>query len=194
MTLPSAPNPTTDEVAKTALAEVQFLCEQRLGIVRSPDFREEVLGIYDQRLAASLDALLVRGPQIVPWLVSMLATAAAPGDICGVAVALLESRDPQAADGLLAALEAAQEEPKQRGLLMALRRGQIDLLVQPLQKWFASGSPRLAALAAEILAFHQRLEQTPARLNALCSDADPQVRRTAWRAAALAPGKAAETR
>jgi len=189
---PLALDPASDEVAKSALAEVQFLCEQRYSIVRSPDFTEEVLGSYDQRLSACLDALLLRGPQIVPWLVTMLSTAEAPGDICGIVVALLESRDSQAAEGLLVALEAAQEEPKRRGLLMALRRGPVELLLPTLQKWFAAGNPRQAVAAAEILAFHRRLAQNPERLTALCSDADPLVRRAAWRAAALAPGKTVE--
>lgn len=191
MTLPIALDPATDEVAKAALAEVQFLAEQRLGIVRSPDFSEEILGTYDQRLAASLDALLLRGPQIVPWLLSSLATADMPGDICGIAVALLEARDPQAAEELLQSLAAAEEGPKRQGFFMALRRGPIDLLVQALQKWFATGTPRQAVTAAEILASHDRLEESPARLSALCIDSDPQIRQAAWRAVALLAGKPA---
>lgn len=194
MTLPLDLDPTTDEVAQAALAEVQFLAEQRLGIVRSPDFSEDVLQTYDHRLAASLDALLARGPQIAPWLLAILPTAETPGDICGIAVALLESRDPQAAEGLLKALAAAEEGPQRRGLLMALRRGPIDLLVQALQKHLASESPRQAVSAAEILAPHQPLEQSSARLNALCIDGDPQIRQAAWRALALVSGKPAEAR
>jgi hypothetical protein len=194
MTLPPGLDPTTDQVAATALADVQFFCEQRFGIVRSPDFTEAVLGAYDQRLAASLDALLTRGPQIVPWLLSILTTAETPGDICGIGVALLESRDPQAAEGLLAALETADEEPKQRGLLAALRRGPINTLVPKLQKWVAAGNPKQAAHAAVVLAFHRRLEPGLARLTSLCSDADPLVRRAAWRATALLPARGAESR
>ena len=194
MTLPPGLDPTTDQVAATALADVQFFCEQRFGIVRSPDFTQEVLGAYDQRLVASLDALLVRGPQIVPWLLSILTTADMPGDVCGIAVALLESRDPQGAEGLLQALAAAVEGPKRRGLFMALRRGPIDLLVQALQKWFATGSPHQAVTAAEILAAHDRLEHSPARLNKFCIDGEPQIRQAAWRAVALGSGKLAEAR
>jgi hypothetical protein len=193
MTLPPALDPLTDEVAQAALAEVQFLAEQRLGIVRSPGFTADVLATYDQRLEASLDALLVRGPQIVPWLVSILTTAETPGDICGIAVALLEARDPQAAEGLLQLLAAAEEGPKRRGLLMALRRGPIELLVPALQKWLASESPRQVIAAAEVLGSHGRLEQPQARLNACCIDGDPQIRQAAWRAVALLPGKPAET-
>ena len=194
MTLPTALDPLTDEVAQSALAEVQFFCEQRLSLVRSPDFTEDILRTYDHRLAASLDALLVRGPQIVPWLLSILQAAETPGDICGIAVALLESRDPQAAEGLLQALTAAEEEPKRRGLFMALRRGPIDLLVPTLKKHFASESPRQAVAAAEILAAHDLLEPPAARLSAFCIDGDPQIRQAAWRALALASGKPAEAR
>jgi len=182
----TAADPQLDEVGRAALAEVQFLCEQRLGIVRSPDFTEEVLGMYDQRLAAHLDALLTRGPYVIDCLVTMLSAAAEPGEVCGIAVALLESRDPRGSQGFLAALEKAEEEPKLRGLHMALRRGPIDSLVEPLQKWFGSGTVRQAANAAEILAFHRRLDQKLDRLEELCSDTDSLIRRAAWRAMALA--------
>jgi hypothetical protein len=182
----SADDPQLDEVGRAALAEVQFLCEQRLSIVRSPDFTEEVLGMYDERLAAHLDALLARGPHVLDCLVTMLSAAAEAGEVCGVAVALLESREPRAIQGLLAALEVAEEEPKLRGLNMALRRGPIDSLVATLQQWLASGSPRQAAAAAEVMAYHSRLDQNSGRLQELCSDTDPLVRRAASRAVALA--------
>jgi len=194
MTLPTALDPLTDEVAKSALAEVQFLAEQRLALVRSPDFQEDILETYDLRLAASLDALLARGPQIAPWLLAILPTVDTPGDVCGIAVAILESRDPAAADELLQNLAAAEEGPKRRGLFMALRRGPIDVLIPTLQRWFATGSPRQAATAAEILALHDCLEHSPARLNKFCIDGDPQIRQAAWRALALASGKPAEAR
>ena len=112
----------------------------------------------------------------------------------GIAVALLESRDPQAAEGLLQALASAEEGPQRRGLFMALRRGPIDLLVPTLQKYLASESPRRAVAAAEILAAHDLLQLPAARLKAFCIDGDPQVRQSAWRALALASGKPAEAR
>jgi hypothetical protein len=181
----SADDPQLDEVGRAALAEVQFLCEQRLSIVRSPDFAEEVLGMYDERLVAHLDALLARGPHVIDSLVAMLSAAAEAGEACGIAVALLESCEPRAIQGLLTALEAAEEGPKLRGLRMALRRGPIDSLVAVLQQWLASGPARQAAAAAEVLAYHRRLDQSSGRMQELCSDTDPLVRGAAWRAVAL---------
>jgi len=184
-------DPAADEVALAALAEVQFFCEQRHSLVRSPDFTADVLARYDQRLAASLDALLARGPQVIPWLTSLLQTAESAAEACGLAVALLESRDQAAAERLLAALDTAEEGPKQRALLSALRRGPIDIVLQPLQKWLTSGTPQQAVLAAEVLAAHRRLTSTE-RLTPLCTDTEAPIRRAAWRAMALAADMGAE--
>lgn len=181
-------DPQADEVGKAALAELQFLCEQRLGIVRSPDYTVEVLAGFEQRIAAVLDALLSRGPQMIPWLTESLSATASPAEVCGIVVALLESRDLDAAKAILAALDTTADEPKLRGMHMALRRGPVDLLIQPLQSWFASGSPHQAAVAAEVLAFHRRVEPTAPRLKLLGAVPDPSVRRAAWRAIALGGG------
>jgi hypothetical protein len=180
--------PTTDEVAKIALAELQFLCQQRYGDVCSPDLSEDALHRVRPRLAACLDALLTRGQQTIEWLVALLPAAEGANEICGIAIALLESRSPLAVTGILKSLETTEEGPKMRGLQMALRRGPLDLLAPTLQDWFRSGNARQAAAAAEALAFHRQIGKNASRLSELAIDAEPGIRRAAWRATAFIDG------
>ena len=174
-----------DAVAATALEEAQFLCRQLWDALESPDLAERDLASFEQRLAGFVDALISRGPRTLEWLAKILPAAATAADACGIATVLLASRDPRAAQVVLAALEAA-DEPLLQGLHMALRRGPVDLVQEQLRSWFASGSARQAAAAAEALLFHRKLEANSPRLAQLLSDIDPQVRRAAWRATALA--------
>jgi hypothetical protein len=178
-------DPSADEVASTALADLQFLCEQRFAALHSPEFGEDVLTAFDHRIEAYLDVLQSRGPEIIQWLQGKLADAAEPGEVCGIALALLQSGDARALDALLMVLGTAEEEPKLRGLNMALRHRSIEPLAATLQSWLASGTPRQAAHAADLLAFHGKLTDNSERLNRLCVDPDPLVRRAAWRAVAL---------
>jgi hypothetical protein len=176
----------SDEVIKAALADIQFLCEQRLSAVRSSELTEGELRDFERRLPAYFDAILTRGPGVIDGLLALLPSLESSAEICGVVVVLLESRDPRGAAGIIAALEKAQEPPKLRGFQMALRRGPIDLLLPPLQKWLLVSDTRLAAIAAEALAYHRRISPKLPELIKLLSASDPLVRQAAWRAFALA--------
>lgn len=180
-----APDIASDEVVKVALADIQFLCEQRLSAVRSSELNELELREFERRLPAYFDAIVTRGPGVIDVLVSLLPSLESPAEICGIVVVLLESRDPRGAAGIIAALEKPQEPPKLRGFQMALRRGPIDSLLPPLQKWLIGSDPRLAAIAAEALAYHRRISPKLPELMKLLSSSDPHVRQTAWRAQAL---------
>lgn len=185
---PASPTPDilSDEVVKIALADFQFLCEQRLSAVRSSELTEGELREFERRLPAYFDAILTRAPAVIDGLLSLLPSLESPAEICGVVIVLLESRDPRAAAGILAALEKNQETLKLRGFQLALRRGPIDALLPPLQKWLLGSDPRLAALAAETLAFQRRITPKLPELTKLLTAADPLARQTAWRALALA--------
>lgn len=184
-TLSPEPAVVVDDVALTALAELQFLCEQRYGAVRSADITAAALDSFDERLSAFLDAILSRGPHVVDWLVATLANAESPYEVCGIAIALLESRSAAAAQSLLSAIEASQEEPKRMGFQMALRRGPCDMVLPTLQEWLQTGTSQQAVAAAEVLAYHQPMSKSSPRLSQLMHEADPIVRRAAWRAMAF---------
>jgi hypothetical protein len=175
----------SDEVVKTALANFQFFCEQRLTGVRSSGQTEVELRDFERRLPAYFDAIFTRGPGVIDGLLALLPSVETPAEICGIVVVLLESRDQRAADGVVAALQAVQEEPKFRGFQLALHRGPIDLLVPPLQKWLIGSDLRLVAIAAETLAYHHRISPKLPELAKLLSAAEPNLRRSAWRALAL---------
>ena len=174
-----------DHVAQAALAELQFFCEQRLCGVRSPELTEHELREFERRLPALIDSLLTRGPQIVNWLSSMLETLESPAEICGTVVVLLESREPRAIQAVISMLPAAADGPKRLGLMMALRRGPIEALVESLQKLCDSADSPAAAMAVETLAYHGRLSPDRRKyVSKLQVDADPAVRQAAWRALA----------
>jgi hypothetical protein len=178
-------DPTTDDVALATLAELAFFCEQRYGNVRSAEGTEEILLSFERRIPPLIDALLMRGPQVIDWLIQALQTATEAGSVLAAAIVLLDSRHPAGAEAVLAALEAATDEPKLRELHTAVQRGPIDLLEASLQRWLSGGTPRLAARAAEALAFHRRLPQNSQRLVQMRGDPDAAIRRAAWRATAL---------
>jgi hypothetical protein len=179
------PGAAPDVVAATALAEVQFLCGQRFNSLASDELIAADLETFDRRREAFVDALLARGPSVLEWLMKVLPDAASPGDACGIASVLLESRDPKAAQAILSALETAQG-PLAQGLQMAICRGPIDALLPTFKKWLDSSSPKQAAAAVEALALVGKLDIRSPRLEQLVTDADPRVREAAWRATALA--------
>jgi hypothetical protein len=174
-----------DAVALSALEELQFLCRRQMEGLGSPDLVRSDLARIEQRMCAYADALVVRGPEVIEWLSTILPTAETAADACGIAMALLEARQRQAAQSVLAALATAEAEPLSHGLQAALRRGPIDLVLDSLKQWFVSGSSREAAAAAEALAFHRQIDKQASRLSQLVVDEDPTVRRAAWRAMAL---------
>ena len=175
-----------DAVAVSALDELQFLCRRCMEGLRSFELVRSDLVRIEQRMDAYADALVVRGPAVIEWLSTLLPTAETAADACGIAMALLEARQQPAAQTVLAALATAEAEPILHGLQAALRRAPIDLVLPTLKEWLASGSPREAALAAETLVFHRKLDKQASRLSQLIDDEDPTVRRAAWRAMALA--------
>jgi hypothetical protein len=178
-------DPATDDVALAALAELAFFCEQRYGNVRSADWTEDILNSFEQRIPPLIDALLMRGPQIIDWLIQTLQNSNEAGNALAAAMVLLDSRHPAGAEAVVAVLETTTDEPKLRELHTAVQRGPIDLLEAPLQRWLSGGPPPLAARAAEALAFHRRLPQSSPRLAQLRGDPDASVRRAAWRATAF---------
>jgi len=111
-----------DPVAAAALDELQFLCRQKMEGLRSGDFVRSDLARIDKRMAAYADALVVRGPAVMEWLSTKLSAAESAADACGVAVALLESREPRAAQAVLPALTKSEQEPPVTGPETALPR------------------------------------------------------------------------
>lgn len=178
--------PPPDPVAAEALDNVKFLARQRATLSRSDLLTEPYLRGFDERVAANVDVLVVRGGPEVERLRSLLPAAEGEIDAYSTARVLLCTGDPQAVGTVLAALENAKEPAPRAGLMRALRHVSSEAAVGPLQKLYATAPAGLAVAAAEVLAYHRKLDSRSARLTDLLKDADPLVRQAAWRAAALA--------
>lgn len=165
--------------------ELVFLIGERQQALRSPDYTRADLRHVEGRAAAHLDGLLIGGER-ARLLVGDAMGEEDTAKVQAAASVLLQSRDPAAARAVLAALEGAEKEPQAAGLRAALCKGPVDLVLDSLRAWFDSGPPKLAVAAAEVLAFHGKLDRRAQRLTKLLGDGDPLVCRAAWRVAAIA--------
>jgi uncharacterized protein (TIGR02270 family) len=161
----------------------RFLWSQRQGALRSPDFTEGDLARVEDRMEAHLDGLLVAGEHAITLLEANLAGDDASAVLAAAFVLLAMDRDDAAAKVVEALLQAQGSQID--GLRQALCLGDITRIVPRLRELFASPSTLAAAVAAEALAFHGRLDASSLRLAALLSDEDPAVRRVAWRVVAI---------
>lgn len=172
------------DILEEHFEELEFLWTQRRDALHSADFTPRDLAELDQRIEAHVAGLLVGGEATVAVARELL-TADDPMMVFAAAYTLLRFHTEEAAQPLLAALSPA-EPPQREGLREALCHGPIGMVEGPLRRALDDGPPAVAAVAAEALAFHRRLDRAPARLKALREDPDPAVRRAAWRVAAMA--------
>lgn len=222
MTKPGYP-PCLLDVVEEHFEELDFLWEQREGVVFAPDWTVEDLAELEERAEAHLDGLRLAERHAVDLALPFL-----QGEETFAATAatfvLMETREQALADAVLDALEAGATPEARDGIRIGLRHAGIDGVRERLIALADATDPALALAASDVLAFHRvdapelerlvdvegpaeralawtalgrlgRVRDVTATRRAL-EDADPAVGTAALRAAAMsgAPGLEAHCR
>jgi hypothetical protein len=171
------------EILQRHLDELAALWGERQAALKSSAYTLRELRKVQERSAAHLEGLMAGGDATIP-----LAETALAGDdpslILAAAFTLLKLQTPAAAAKVMDALMEAKPEGLE-GIRTALCQGPIDLLQDRLREALRSAPSPQAAVAAEVLAFHRQLDPNHPRLTELFADENPEVRRAAWRVAAI---------
>jgi uncharacterized protein (TIGR02270 family) len=171
------------EILQHYLEELGALWGLRQNALRSPDYTVDDLVELEERIEAHVDGLLCSGEHAVPLLEEALA-GDEPEAAFAAAYALLRMTNGTAARRVVEAFLEA-EGGALDGIREALCHGAIDSIEGRLREACDSAPAPVAVAAAEVLAFHQKLKSDPKRMAELFEHEDPQVRRRAWRVAAL---------
>jgi hypothetical protein len=167
---------------QTHLDEIQdFLC-RRPRTLRSPDYNLRSVRLFDARLEAHVDALVVAGASAVPYVLDTLDLgtefgAAAAGLVLaraeerGIDLRPLFEKVPDASPDVLA------------GLRTGLVFSPLSRTRAPLMELLAHGDARTRAFVIDVLAAHDEAVET-AKLAELTLQPDPVVRMAVWNAAA----------
>ncbi len=171
------------EILEKHFEELVFLCELRADAVRSPEYGIADLGVLDRRIEGHLDGLLVGQEETVAVVEEGLA-GGEPPVVFAAAWVLLRMRSETAAGRVVDTLIRADPEPS-AGLRLALCRGPIDMIRDRLKEAVVSAPAPVAVVAAEALAAQGRRDPETERLREWFEDENPEVRRAAWRIAAV---------
>lgn len=171
------------EIFQQHLDSYQFLWRQWQDARGSPDFTLRDLARLEARMEAHLDGLLVAGENVAPMLEPSLSGDDRAAALAAAYVLLAMGRDEFAAK-VLDAFRGAQG-PALEGIRDALCLGNVTRVLPQLRELFTSSPAPIAVAAAEVLAFHDRLEAASARAAGFLTHDDPAVRRAAWRVASL---------
>ena len=163
--------------------ELQMLWELRSAALKDPDYRGEDIVELDERIEAHVDGLVLGDEHSLPLLEESLGSDD-PLVSFAAAYTMLRMRDEELAKKVVEAFETAGDEAGD-GIREALRLGPLEFLEEPLTEAALSAPAPAAAAAAEILAFHDKLDALPGRWDEFCSHEDPRVRRMAWRILAM---------
>jgi len=171
------------EILQQHFDELQFLWGQHRAALRSPEYKLSDLRRLEERIEAHLDGLLVPGERVIPLVKGGLA-GEDPLQAFAAAYVLLRLNRENATKQVLDAFLNAQG-PALEGLRDALCHSPITEILPSIRGAFTSAPAPIAVAAAEILAFHARLDPNPRRLADFFADEDAGVRRAAWRVAAI---------
>ena len=171
------------EVYQKHLEEFQSLWQQRRELLFSPELKPGDLREWEQRIEEHVDGLLVPGEAMTPVVEEAL-SADDPGVVFAAAYVLLRWNRQSAAETVLAAFLEAEGKTLD-GIGEALCHAPVDLTADRLREAVASAPAPVAVAAARALAFHGRLDPETDRLSEFFKDDNPQVRRRAWRIAAM---------
>lgn len=176
------PNPPwLQSILEEHFEEIQMLWELRRESVRDPDYVGGDLGDLDERIEANVDALILDRSRSESLLIAGLAT----GEFSAVFAAsfvLLRIGEPTQIGQVFKTLETADNEATLDGLADSLMMSYTSRL-EPMLRQLTSDSkkPSVVAVAAEVLAFHGKLELGNTRVAELLLDDSPFVRRRSWR-------------
>lgn len=162
--------------------ELQSLMSQRLEIVDSPELTRHDLQDWDGRIDAHLDALILEGDALIPFLQEQLSANSSAA--CASASVLLRLEREPAAQAVADALRTAEGEPL-AGLRTACCLSPIALIAESLRDTVATGPPAVSAAAALALACHQQLDSRRDQWRRCLGDEDAEVRQVAWSIMAL---------
>jgi HEAT repeat protein len=173
------------------LEEIQSLWPLRRAALRSPEWTLASLADLDERLEGHVQGMVVGGEAAVSLLRREIEQDD-PDQVFAAGLALLHLGNPELVDVVLQALERAQGR-RRAAIAEALAHGP-EVPVGRLSEMVRSGPVPLAAAAAEALATHGELGALLERLPELLADGDADVRRQAWRLAAIADARPAASR
>jgi uncharacterized protein (TIGR02270 family) len=165
------------------LEELAYLWGQRRSALRSPEYTLRELHDLEERIEARVHGLLAGREHTVPLLEDGLSQDD-PLVVFAAAYTFLRMGNDLGAHKVTDAFFQATRRLLD-GIREALCHGPIDNVLSSLQRALATASAGTAAAAAEILAFHSRLDPRSERLQELLKDANPGVRRAAWRIVAF---------
>jgi uncharacterized protein (TIGR02270 family) len=170
--------------------ELQFLCLQRQGAIRSARYRPRALAILDERIMAHTDGLVIGGRHAVEMLKAGL-SAGRPEVAFAAAYPLLAMKENPAARLVLEAFSRAEGGCRD-GLRQALCHGPVATIRSDLQKLLASSPPGLAVATAQVLAFHGIGELTKAQVEGFLKSQQAEIRQAGWRVVSLSQVRCAE--
>lgn len=176
--------PVLKDIVEEHLEELDFLWEQREGVVFAPDWTLEDLAELEARAEAHLDGLRLAELHAVDLALEALASGET-GAATAATFVLLETGEGTFATEVVRALGSG-DAPTVEGVRIGLRHSAVDALEAALSDLAASADGLVRAAVFDVLAFHRR--PLPSGLEALLSDSDAGVRRLAWGAAGRAPG------
>ena len=164
--------PVLMDIVEEHFEELDFLCEQREGVVFAPDWNLEELAELEERAEAHLDGLRLAELHAVD-----IARPALAGEETYAATAatlvFMETGLPELAAEVIEAFKAAEAPETRDGIRIGLRRSKLDAVRAELLELAAGEDLALAAAAADVLAF-QRVELSG--LERLLAAKEPAVR------------------
>jgi uncharacterized protein (TIGR02270 family) len=167
------------DILEEHLEELAILWRQRGAALRSSLYSRQAFDHLEERIEAHVDGLLTGADNALPLLKDQLLAEEA-AVVFAAAYTLLRLARQTGAQLVVEALTDAQ--PAQlEGMGQALCHGPIDLVSAQLRKALEVGPSPVAATAAEVLAFHLQAPVGTSWLEGLLADAQPEVRRVAWR-------------
>lgn len=160
------------DVLEEHLEELDFLWEQREGILRAADWTLPELAAHEERAEAHLDGLRIGGDASAA-IARPLLRGEERSAATAATLVLMSLRSPALASEVLDAAAAAPPEIRD-GIRIGLRHADVRGIVPQLAEMAASGEPGQRALAADVLAFHRL--PPPGGLAELRFAEDPEIR------------------
>ena len=146
--------PVMLDILEEHFEELDFLWEQREGVVFAPDWTLKELAELEERTEAHLDGLCVGQGHSVDIARTAL-TGEERGATTAAAFVFLALDRPFLDTEVLDAFKKGPPEAR-AGIRIALRHSPIDRLVEPLRALVKTGEPAVRAAAADVLAFHRK--------------------------------------
>jgi uncharacterized protein (TIGR02270 family) len=133
--------------------ELDFLWEQRESVLSAPDWTLGELAELEERAESHLDGLRLAAGHAVDIARPALSGAETFAATAATLV-FMETRLPELAQELLAALADAEAPETRDGIRIGLRHSNIDAIRADLLGLAAEPNLELAAVAADVLTFH----------------------------------------